>query len=46
MVIGIHDLCFLVMDILSLEVSRRAVSGTRAGGVVIGEYQDGGFGWR
>ncbi len=34
-------LCFLVM-ILSREVSRRAVSGTRAGGMVIGEHQDGG----
>ena len=38
MVIEIHVLGFLVTDILSLEVSRRAVSGTRAGGVVIGEY--------
>ena len=38
MVIEIHVLCFLVMEILSLEVPRRAVSGTRAGGVVIGEY--------
>ena len=32
------------MEILSCEVSRRAVSGTRAGEMVIGKYQDGGLG--
>ncbi len=41
MMIGIHVFCFLVTEILGREVSHRAVSGTRAGGMVIGEYQEG-----